>query len=127
MVISPDSNNEIEELFHTIGASFILIAIYAICIFIVEPVANTLILWYASNYVNDLDNGNTVKVVQMILRALLAIICSGYPGFLAGLKLFPKQNSRHTILLSAILVVLVPVTILGIELNHLIQQTNGMR
>ena len=89
--------------------------------------ANFLILWYASNYVNDLDNVNTITVVQMVLRALLAIICSGFPGFLAGLKIFPKQNPKHTILLSAILVILVPVTILGIELNHQIEQTNGMR
>jgi len=126
-MVTSDSNNELEELFHSVGASFVLIAIYAICIFIVEPVANILILWYASNYVNNLDNGNTFTVVQMILRALLAIICSGYPGFLVGLKIFPKQNPKHTILLSAVLVILVPVTILGIELDHLIQQTNGMR
>ena len=126
-MVTSDSTNELEELFHSVGASFVLIVIYAICIFIVEPVANILILWYASNYVNSLDNGNTVTVVQMILRALLAIICSGYPGFFVGLKIFPKQNPKHAILLSAVLVILVPVTILGIELDHLIQQTNGMR
>lgn len=126
-MVTSDSNNEVEELLHSVGASFLMTSIYAIFIYIVEPVADILILWYASNYVNGLDNENMVTVVQMILRSLIAIMCSGYPGFLAGLKLFPKQNSKHAILLSAILVILIPVTIMGIELNQQIQPTNVMR
>ena len=114
-------NNELEELFHTIGASFLIITLYTICLYILEPIADNLLSWYVSNYVSFLDNGhsvNNVTIIQMILRAILAIICSGYVGFIAGTRIFPKQNRRHTISLTIVLVILVPVILLGMRVHN---------
>ena len=120
MISSVSENNELEGLAHTIGTSFVLTAIYTICIYIVEPLADNLLSWYVSHYISFLDNGhsvNDVTIVQMILRALLAIICSGYAGFFAGSKIFPKQKTKQTILLSIVLVILVPVLLVDIGLT----------
>jgi len=124
-MLSDSYNNELEELFHSIGASFVQIIIYAICLFIVEPVANILLSWYVSHFVSIIGNVSILRdvaIYQMILRVPLALICSSYIGYLAGLKLFPKQRSKHSILLFIVLVILVPVMLIEIELNNRIKQ-----
>jgi len=121
MTYNYNDNNKLLSLTHAIGASFVLTAIYTICLYLVEPLADNLLSWYVSHYVSFLDNShslNDVTIVEMILRALLAIICSGYAGFFAGSKLFPKQNPKQTILLSIVLIILVPVLLVDIGLSN---------
>jgi len=118
-------NEEIEELIHSIGASFILITIYTICLYIVEPLANYLLSLYGVYFANDhhtIQSTKYILVYQMILRALLAILCSGYAGYLAGLRIFPKQNRKQTILLSLVFAILVPVMSLGIVIDDKLKQ-----
>jgi len=117
------NNPDIEELIHSIGASFVLIVIYSLCLYIAEPIANIIFLWYLARFAPATGHSvTTIIISQMVLRAILAAICSGYFGYLAGRKIFQKQNTKHTLLLSAVLVVLVPVMLLGIGLNARIKQ-----
>ena len=128
MNLPVNDNNELEELFHSMGASFVLISIYTVCLYIVAPIANILLNWYVSHFANIHDNSTllrNVTVAQMTLRAGFAIICSGYAGFFAGLKIFPKQKTKHTILLSMVLVILVPTMLIDMDLNDTLQQINS--
>lgn len=87
------------SIIQTIGATVVCSLVFAACFIVVALIATYILDWFGRIFVparygggSEIDNPG---ILNSIMRVGLMVFSSGYAGYIASAKLFPKVKTGH--------------------------------